>query len=368
MRRLVVALLFGATACATLAGCDPDLPEGTPNATPQVTVLFSPGGVGDRGYNDQILRGVLQAEKEGGFDLRILMPSSPGEAERLFTDWLDGREGKSSSAGPSGKSAGKSGSSGGKGGSANNTPGPNNTPGDLFILAGNDYEPMALEHLTARPSGGREVLLFETRAQNLPATTFSITMYGACYLAGCAAVALADSATVVCGNSTDTVVREGADGFVDGFTANGGAGADIRYLADTWVGYASPELAYALAAELADSTPYIFPIAGGSNQGIYRYTRENPGRIHTAGMDTEQSDFSTGITFSVVKHIDRLMADYIGEWVTEGTLPPSRVYGMESGYIDVVPAPGYTDICGPIIESRRGEAIAKEMDHEKSHT
>lgn len=325
---ILVLLLF-----VTLVSCDLSH-EAEPLLTQQVIVLFAPGGVGDMAYNDQILRGVQQVKKAKDFKLLISSPTSVVEAEKIFTDWLN-----------------------------------MNTEGNksLFVLAGNEYEEMAVRHLSTDKYPNKEVLLFETRAKNIPAYTFSITMYGACYLAGGVATIFTDRAAVLYANSNDHAVNEGGNGFAKGFTENSGVEAPLFYLSDSWQGYAMPEEAYRKTAELAPKYRYIFPIAGGSNMGVYRYAREYPYGFYTAGVDVDQSTLSTQITCSVVKHIDRLIVDYLSQWLDGESLPKNKVYGMESGYIDVVLSPHYKKACAEKLKELRPTAIKREEEHEKAY-
>lgn len=330
--RITTLLILLAVA---LASCSKEDEAGLPCVKDQVIVLFSPGGVGDMTYNDQILRGVQQMNKEREIQLLLSSPSSVDEAEKIFTDWLamDGNGVKA-----------------------------------LFVLAANEYEEMTMRHLSTGNYPGKEVLLFETRTQDIPqAYTFSITMYGACYLAGGVATVFTDRAAVLCANSNDHAVNEGGEGFAKGFTENKGAEAPIFYLSDSWQGYAMPDSAYRKTAELATQYRYIFPIAGGSNMGVYRYAREYPYGFYTAGMDVDQSALSTQITLSVVKHIDRVIVDYLTRWLDGKELPRNQVYGMQSGYIDIVLSPHYMEACRPTFDKLKNIAIEKEQEHEKNY-
>ena len=254
-----------------------------PYTSKQAIVLFSPGGIGDMGYNDQILRGIQRVKEEKDFMLLFSSPSSLEEARRIFEDWLD-----------------------------------MDTEGIdcLFILGGNEYENMARELLEERKYPDKKVLLFETLNSEIPAYTFSISMYGACYLAGGVVLPFtSDKVAVLCGNSNDATVKSAADGFVKGYTDQGGESADIFCLADDWTGYAMPDSAYRMVARLAGEYSYFFPLAGGSNLGMFRYAREYPDDLYMAGMDVDQSGYSSRITCSVVKNIDRLVGHYLNLWL-----------------------------------------------------
>ena len=282
------------------------------------------------GYNDQILRGVQETKEGKDFMLLFSAPADLTEAERIFSDWLELDTENIEC---------------------------------LFVLAGNEYEAMARKYLSDGKYSDKEVLLFETSADDIPAYTFSISMYGACYLAGCAALPFTrNGAAVLCGNRNDVTVNRAAEGFVRGFTDNGGQQAGTFYLADDWTGYSMPDSAYRAAAKLAEEYDYLFPVAGGSNLGIYRYAREYPDRFFTAGMDVDQSGYSARITCSVVKHIDRLIGDYLNRWLTGQPLPRQAAYGLESGYIETVVSPGYEDTLQTLVSSFLERAIAAEKN------
>lgn len=335
MRRSIPVhcLLWLSVLLFLLAGCSKEEEHADDAAasygSKQIIVLFSPGGVGDMGYNDQILRGIQRVKEERQFPFLFASPNNLQEAERIFSDWLhmEGVKGNC-----------------------------------LFILAGNEYEPMARQYLQDGSFPDKQVLLFETTDQTLPINTFSISMYGACYLAGATAHTLADKAAIIVGNSNDATILQAAEGFADGFHEYGGEECHTTFLADNWTGYTIPDSAYKVTAALAQDFSYIFPIAGGSNLGVYRYTREYPDNIFTAGMDVDQSGYSTQVTCSVVKHIDRLIEDYLNLWLDNQPLPSHKAYGLESGYIEAVIAPLYQETLQPVVDALQEEAINKENE------
>lgn len=324
-------MIFGLLLLVLLAvGCSGGVGEVTDEsyASKQVIVLFSPGGIGDMGYNDQILRGLQTIRLEKNFQLLFSAPSSLEEGEKIFNDWLEMDTGATEC---------------------------------LFILAGNEYEEMAYRLLSANGSSEKQVLLFETMRSDIPAYTFSISMEGASYLAGAAAASLiSGEAAVLCGSSNDATVNRAATGFTKGFVDNGGTGVDVYYLSDDWTGYAMSDSAYRKTAQLAQTYRYLFPVAGGSNFGVYRYAREYPEAIYTAGMDVDQSGYADRVTCSVVKHIDQLIIYYINQWLEGKTVPQHVTYGLESGYIDLVLSPRYSESLLPIVTASREQAIEEE--------
>ncbi len=321
-----------------LSACS-DEEQKTPDLHPRVIVLFSPGGLGDRGYNDLILKGIQTVNKEREeLDVLYSSPRSLADAERIFGDWLRLTDVKRPS---------------------------------LFVLASSDYEDMAVS-LLGNASGidrtNKDILLFESNNERgLPLHSFHIQMYGASYLAGTTAAATpASSALVMLGSSNDRPTALAAQGFADGFRDGGKEAVETVALADDWTGFAAADLVYQRMEEWVQRHGFIFPVAGGSNNGVYRYAREYPKGLYTAGMDVDQSALSTQIVGSVVKHIDRLIVDYLNEWLDKGTMPEATVYGLESGYIDWMLSPDYEDALNETVTNSRPAAIAKEKAYEET--
>lgn len=321
---LLTALLF--------ASCKESADEPvTETPVHQIVFLFSPGGLGDMGYNDCILTGLQRFKLEHPQeDIFMYSPQSLDEAEGIFSDWL-------------------------------------NRPGSdihtMFVLASSDYEALAEAYLVdASLSDNKQVLLFESDKDfGVRTSTFQISMYGASYLAGrTAANAVADGkALIVLANSNDRPISVAKDGFIDGF----GAECDVEYLADDWTGYISSALAYRKMEDWSESYGFIFPVAGGSNSGIYRYSREFAGGPLLAGMDVDQSHLSHRISGSVIKRIDNLIYEYLCEWIETHTLPETGMYGLESGYVDWELSQSFAGEFGAAVESYRNEATAAEQKY-----
>lgn len=303
-----------------------------PEVENHVTLLFSLSGIGDAGYNDLILAGVLKAERDMDISLHLLYPTSEEEAGEFISDWVDY--------------------------------GDSQERRSLLILASSDYEPLVEEYISDEVLQSRDVLLFESKNQELDVSKFLISMYGTSYLAGAITPLFGDSAAVMTANDYDSSINDAAQGFYDGFTYGGGGGYVQESLSDSWDGYAMSSEAYILAAELYKQASFIFPLAGGSNLGVFRYTRDYPDGIYTSGMDVVQAGYSSQVTFSVVKHIDILMEDYIQMWLSGTSLPRDKVYGMESGYIELSLSPSYQELCSQRYNIYMDQAILKEQEYE----
>lgn len=297
----------------------------------QIVFLFSPGGLGDMGYNDCILTGLQRFKREHPQeDIFMYSPGSLDEAEGIFSDWIKR---------------------------------PGSNIHTMFVLASSDYEVMAAKYLSgAKLPDNKQVLLFESEKNFGPRTaTFQISMYGASFLAAkTAAKAVGDTkALIVLANNTDGPIRVAKDGFMDGI----GAKCDIEYLADDWTGFVSSSLAYSKMEDWSRQYNFIFPVAGGSNAGIYRYSREYADSPLLAGMDVDQSHLSRNITGSVLKHIDNLIFEYLSRWTETHSLPETALYGLGSGHVDWALSPAFAAEYGTVVESFRDDALAAEQKY-----
>ena len=326
---LLLSLLL-AVMMTTACSKDDDPVADSPQ--PQIIFLFSPGGLGDMSYNDCILQGVQRFKLEQPeTDIYIYSPQSLDEAEKIFSDWLVRPE--------------------------------SNIP-VLFVLATSDYEPIAEKYLKEHSlTANKSILLFESRKRyNDPNIyTFQISMYGASYLAGATASRCCGDkkALALLANDSDSPIGIARDGFISGLQGE----CDVKYIADDWTGYIQSYFTYQKMSEWSKEYGYIFPVAGGSNAGIYRYSRENEDSPFLAGMDIDQSGLSNKITGSVIKEIDRLIFEYLLEWSTTGTMPEAQLYGLESGYADWKLSPIYEAEYKDVIEQIRQQAITKEKEY-----
>ena len=298
---------------------------------PQIVFLFSPSGLGDMSYNDCILEGVQKFKMEHKeIDIYIYSPESLLEAEKIFSDWLKR---------------------------------PESEIPVLFVLGSSDYEPMAELHLAEHDlTPNKSILLFESRkqykAENIH--TFQISMFGASYLAGvCAKQCSEMTPLILLANNTDSPINIAKDGFSAGY----GSDCNVEYLADDWTGYVSASLAYRKMSDWVVDYDFIFPVAGGSNAGIYRYSREFEYSPFLVGMDIDQSSLSNRITGSVIKHIDQLIYRYLTEWVVTGIMPENQLYGLESGYADWLVAPRYVNDFSSLVNGMRHQAILFEKEY-----
>lgn len=334
MKQTKVTLFLKISLAITLlwltSACEKESPVPTPE--PTVRVLIASSGLGDLSYNDNILRGILEAQKEFHFRLEYISPSNNQEAEQILRSWQ--AEG-------------------------------DNPNTHFTILAASEYEEPARKIMPEAPVNN--YLMFDTKADNLTIPVFHFTGYGVSFLAGVAAYQKvnADTAVYLGGQQHESFIKECFAGFRDGYKHAGGKGVIELYLSDTQKGFAMPKRAYIMADSLYRLYPFIYAMAGNSNNGIYEYLRENP-IGYTAGVDTDQSAYSDRIIGSMIKEVGRCVKDYIGAWLRGEKLPMRKWYTLESEFMTFQIAEPYKQELEKIVEENLPNAINKEKEYERT--
>lgn len=92
--------------------------------------------------------------------------------------------------------------------------------------------------------------------------------------------------------------------------------------------------AYRYCMEQQGNYMYYFAAAGGSNKGMYRFSRETYN--FAVGMDDDMGFLSSFISMSVVKHMDWVIINLIGDLLNNKKIPYHQVFTYESGYEEMV--------------------------------
>lgn len=300
----IIWWLIGGVWLTCLCACS-DNNNNPPKETDakSVTILTSLNGAGDNGYNDLVVSGFMKfynAHPEVA--LSMLHPTTMDDASRAIQNWLK-------------ESADK--------------------PDALLVLAASEYETL-LANSSVKLKGNQQILLFESTRSDFPegVTTFHIQRYGVCYLAGCMARKHSEAA-VIAAMPNDQTLKDATEGFTKGYREQGGEKITTYFLAEDASGYAMPDSAYRMASQLSEA--FILPLAGGSNNGIFKYSREQLfDTMLVVGMDVDCAALSKRIPFSIVLRMDELLEYYLNTWLTEEKFPASISYGLESDYVDIV--------------------------------
>jgi len=313
-----------------LGACSGKEDESAPAASMKVVrVLFSMNGLGDLSFNDDILRGVMLSQKENGFSLHYYIPSDPEDAKNKLQEWMREDYGDRT----------------------------------FTILATNEYESLAQELINVEWKNNYLLLEASSRDITIPVLCFS--GYGVSFLAGVAAYSHTQGDTVayIGGQRGHGFIEECSQGFQDGFQYAGGKDIIIRYLSDQPEGFAMSVEAYIMADSLYRYYPFIYAVAGGSNNGIYQFLREHPDiEGYTAGVDVDQSAYSDRIIGSMIKEIGRCIGDYIALWLEGEVLPEWALFDLQSEYTYFQSTESYNPRMKEIIDTHFNVACIKEAE------
>lgn len=303
----------------------------------RVEAVFSPGGVGDQGYNDMILRGLQHASAQYGFVLAVHIPEKSEQGMDIYQNWLDTKLGDD---------CGRS----------------------LFVFAGSEYEYL-LEGLTLPADSRKDVLMFETDRPVDGIYTFHVGCYAASYLAGATCVLDKNGeerkALVVAANPHDRHVKRAVDGYRDGYLAAGGDRCDVHYMSEEpGGGFQMQDETYRYCLGQVGNYDYYFSVAGASNKGMYRFSRENMELV--VGMDDDMGLFASLITMSVVKHMDKVVVDVLGDLLANKDMPYHQKFTYSSGYEELVYSAYVTEDWFLDISDIRKRIVEIEQSYEES--
>lgn len=309
VRNTIVMMTLGLWLVSCSGEADDPIIEPRPAA---LTLITSTGGMGDNGYNDLIFDGIMEFVAKNDVALSIVSPKDMQEAQTAVKNWHN-----------------------------------DNTTGNksLLLLASNEYESLVDENFP-KPGASKSVLLFESEKEDLPDNvfTFSIRRYGASYLCGRMA-AECPRAFVLAAFPGDGTLEPAIEGFRQGYAEGLNQAAEVIYLSEDATGYNSPEKAYSQTKGLPHNA-FVFPLAGGSNFGVYKYVRENMFSLMlVAGMDVDCSDYSTRTPFSLTLNIDRVLNTFLNDWLSGNRQEKHLEGGLAEDFANVTVNTGFFDNC-----------------------
>lgn len=295
-RFLLFSILF-----ILLAGCGrQDEPvHDNDHVCADITVITPLSGLGDNGYNDEALAGVMDVASTSGLEVSLLRPKTLEQAGEYVRRWSEVE----------------------------------NNNRRLLVLPDTEYATL-LSYVQL--SDVRSVLLFENDGKDMPSgvATFRIARYGTGYLSGCLAKG-SETAHVIEGKKGDKTAEEAVSGFEEGYKKHRPDGIIVNHsLSDTFAGWSMPDAAYRIAGEYQND--FFFPLAKGSNAGVYKFSRESPFVLMLiAGMDVDCSLFSKRVPFSVVIDVRSVVKNYVSRWNAEENISGHMDYGMKEGKASV---------------------------------
>ena len=284
-----------------LTGCTKDgetiiLPtpgEEQPPATPLVTVIYDPDGLGDRSYNDLIYKGVEEAAKKYGLRTLQLAPENKEQGLAYLETMFRQIENL------------------------------NDTVRRLFVTPSIVYDAYIRANNKRLETNPYADLLFMETAKPLDGkgSTFYIDYYGAMYMSGC-------------------MVHYAASRFNTASTLL----LDVRYLSEDPVG--GFKIADSTATRIFNEERHyisgknvnnvtLVPVCGGAMHAFFRAAKSIVSSYKYVGVDGDMTADKDNCIFSTLKRIDKVMVDYIGMWLN-GAMPKHQILGLADGATDVI--------------------------------
>lgn len=295
---------------------------------PSITVIYSISGPGDNGYNDIMLKGVVNFCDSANVALHTIRPTSVTEAKSIVNEWIADSVGRKTRS--------------------------------MLILAGGEYSELA-SSIQPLEDKKRCILLVESEEKNMPkgVVTACVDRKSVMYMAG--ALSARTPAYIMAAMKGDKIVDPAIKAFCDGYAAKAKDHKveEIHYLSENEEGYTMPNKAYAYAdslikkrdkyiestADYYSSRFILLPMAGGSNTGVYFYMMQSYGDLRSyyavIGMDADYSGRLDMSPFSIVISVDKMMEDCISTWLKGKSLPAHRTYSMDEGFANVIMNPSF---------------------------
>lgn len=341
LRYLLIPLPF-----ILLAGCgkEDEPVHRDDHVCADITIITPLSGLGDNGYNDEALAGVMDLASTSGLEVSLLRPKTLEQAGEYVNEWSEHE----------------------------------NSKRRLLILPDEEYSAILS---AVKLSDEKSVLLFENNGKEVPSgiATFRISRYGTGYLSGCLAMG-SETVHIVHGKKEDPISEEAAKGFANGYLKSRPNGKIVSHsLSDTYSGWSMPDSLYRLAAEYQDD--FFFPLAKGSNAGLYKFSHESPFVLMLiAGMDVDCSAYSKRVPFSMIVNVKKVVKDYVSRWISGENISGHHDFGMKDEVTSVRLSTlfyeindiweGYYDdplYWQDIYDANYDDAVRKETEYEAAH-
>ena len=322
---LMTAIALVAMGCRK-AHYEPD-PADVPSGKALVTVVYDPGALGDRSYNDLIYAGVERTALANGLRTMQFSPSTSAEGLAILQTYFEQMSML------------------------------RDTVRRLLIVAGSEYDDYLRRHSDELGACPRADLLYLETKDPLPGkgSTICLPYYSAMYEAGAVATAFSDNLLLIAANPLASAIRESVEGFTEGFNAKYVLTGDDHELQVEWIsdeeggGFRIDDedaMRIVYDSETLQIAQLVFPVCGGASGTFYRMSGLFGG-FDYIGIDVVS--ISNHCPFSVVKHIDRAVDLCIGQWLSSEGMPKHQTLSFADGWTEVVLHP-YTDLQKAIIE------------------
>lgn len=333
IHRILQKCALSLMALLLLTGCSNDDTEYEYiDNSPLAIILYEPQSLGDLSFNDMIYHGMVSASKKYGIRVQTLEPSTYEEGieylkQPFHVSLNDGVK-------------------------------------RIYIVASKIYKDFIEENADRIPDDeNNQLLLLESREMDCNAHTVYVPFYGIAYEAGYLAKYMdgVEKVGIIKANDTVETLAEAEQAFADAFADD--KNIIVKTLATGYGGFNIADSLYRNAYNVDDSVDMVFPLCGGSTQGLLRYNREHANSFYTIGVDVDMSIYSSRVPFSCVKHMNRVMETCIGQWLSSSGLPHHQDLGLEEGYTELIISKGFENL-SEYKEKIEKTAIAKENEYD----
>ena len=305
MRKVLFASIIIILTLMTFSACskeDLSMPEKV-----YVSVVFTPEGFCNMGYNDITLTAIETLSKKYGYEYSFTVPETIEDGIAYYNTWC-------------------------------NIETDDNTR-CLFIFASNVYEDLLANAPHPSADSRKGVLIYEVEKELPYAYTFAMSYYGASYMIGSYYLTRYPiDFQIIAANPH----LGGLNYVLDGLTAateDMALGSVIfNYLDEAPDGGLNDDYLAFLACKLAyynnpDNNNIFIPYAGLSNLGVYRYSESNHQVV--VGIDCIDPDLYTHALLCMNKRMDLALDDFLSKWINGITPQRYTFYTLESGRVIV---------------------------------
>ena len=307
----------------------------------EVIAVFTPRGIGDQSKAEQLYSGLITATNSLRISFRPIIPKTYEEGAKKIAQLV----------------------------------GENEIGRKRLIISTDPEYSDYLKNLANEgniiDSDDTKLLVFDGDFTHPDIYTAYIPYYGMMYKAGYVASKMTDveNVRIYIANDKYRHIREGKDGFIDGFTLNKAGNIDIFDFSsinnDYTEGFQKSTFTYIYYAPECNGTyDMVLPLCGETVLGFLRYNREFPGSFYTVGVETDRSDYSPDVPFSCVEHLDRIVSACVTDW-TNNQLKHYRKFGLEDKWVELVISENYKVLLGTIPDDVHAQAVELEEYYER---
>ena len=217
-----------------------------------------------------------------------------------------------------------------------------------------------------------KLLIFDGDFKHKDVYVAHVPYYGMMYKAGYLAGKMNDieKVRIYIANDNYRYIREGRDGFIDGFSLSKANEVDVYDYStindDDTEGFMMRNIAYMSDAHECskDNFDMILPICGETIMGFLRYNRDNPGKFYSVGVGADMSIYSSDVPFSCVEHLDRIVSACVMDWM-DNRLEHYRKFGLDEGWAELVVSNKYKSLLESLSREIHLQATEKEEHYAK---